>query len=824
MTGEKIIEIIEETLSDSLSPEEGILKLKKFKSKEGNKINCAIRLLKAYKDMSYYDFCGHLRQVIVFYGYPIKIENKVFKQFVINNLSSFGLSTIGEKNNIKFSANYKILPGTNLECEYKYENRIKEDVSIGDGRLYTYTGYSTYRTFSQKMLLNKISKCEYGDTLLASLPTGAGKSLSWQLPGISNEYPGLIIVIVPTTALAINHENASKKLFERLDSGDIYPKAYYSGISKEKKDLIKKEIQDGVLPILYISPEALMYEDFKEMIFDASKDNKISMLVVDEAHLIVNWGGGFRPEFQLIPSFRNAINEICKIKTILLSATLTDNDLYMIKKLFANEDNFIEFHADSLRPEITYKLDSFNNSTDRLDCLKKLILQVPRPVIIYSATILSAENILNEIKNIGLRNVELFTSQTSNKEEILRKFVNDDIDIIVATSAFGMGVDKSDIRTIIHPFIPENISRYYQEAGRAGRDGYSALDFTLITLKEDKRDVNNLISNSILRTSSIVDRWISLSSNSSVIDGDSMWVDMHIKPRHLQNDVTGEQNASWNKFIIMFLYRNGFIDILDASLKNKNDYLIKIRLLKRECLSNPQKLLEKLEDYREEERNRVVEDFNNSLEMLRGNNCYGAMLKNEYKYVEEICSGCPYCDKHKEMPYYSKSNLKILSKDTIINRNNSYIETKIKYNKESLLTCDNYTFNYGKFMAYLIKLGVHNFVIPNLDKNNMEEIYKEISHFRNISDILIIDKKEFMEYNLSTLISHPIAIVLDSDMKYLNKVFKFADKYTKTEGDNIVFVSKEDVVDKRFNKEIINTEKFPLGKIEKILGGRNENF
>lgn len=824
MTAEKIIEIIESVLNDDMSSLDGIALLKNLKNTEGNKINCAIRLLKSYNTQAYYDFCGHLRQVIVFYGYPIAIGNKVFFQFVFNNLASFGLSIIGDEDNKKITANSKILPGSKLETIYKYEKRSKEKLSIGDGRLYNYTGYKSYRTFSQKILLNKISNCNYGDTMLACLPTGAGKSLSWQLPGISNEYPGLIIVIVPTVALAINHQNASKKMFENLNISDVYPKAYYSGCTYEQKSQIKKEILNGTLPILYISPEALMQKDFKEMIMEASRLGKISMLVIDECHLIPNWGGGFRPEFQLIPSFRNAINEICKIKTILLSATLTDNDISVLKNIFNNDGNFIEFHADALRPEISYKLDFYQNPIDRLNMIKKLILQAPRPIIVYASTILSAENIFNTIKSTGLKNVELYTSHTRNQEEIIKKWDRDDIDIIVATSAFGMGVDKSDIRSIIHTFIPENISRFYQESGRAGRDGYSAIDFSLISLKEDKKDVDKLLSNAILTSDSIVNRWFDLKSNSSVVDGDCMWIDTHTTPNHLLKNITGEQSASWNKATIMFLYRNGFIDIIDLSIRSKNEYLIKIKLLKRKELENKERLLAVIDCIREDERAFIENGIQNSLEMLKNTACFGAIFKNEYKYAEEICSGCPYCDKHKIDSYYISSTIKVINKTPVDNLPVDDLDKTLQNNKESLLTCDSYDLDYSKVLSYLIDKGVRNFILPNLSDEKLIDIYKSVALYRNINNILIFDNQEFSNNNVASVITGTVCVVLDDEIKYQSKIFKFAEKYGKIKGNNVVFISKDNVIDNRYGKVITSTEKFPLGKIENILGGRNDNF
>src|SRR5699024_3060590 len=126
----------------------------------------------------------------------------------------------------------------------------------------------------------------------------------------------------------------------------------------------------------------------------------------------------------------------------------------------------IEYRADALRPEITYKVSFCENDTHRIQILKQLINQVPRTVIIYCSLVEYAENFYNVVKDLGFNNTRLFTGKTSTNDRkiIMNEWDKDDVDIIVATSAFGMGVDKSDIRTIIHTFMPENISRFYQES------------------------------------------------------------------------------------------------------------------------------------------------------------------------------------------------------------------------------------------------------------------------------------------------------------------------------------------------------------------------
>ena len=298
-------------------------------------------------------------------------------------------------------------------------------------------------------------------------PTGGGKSLSWELPVISGQLHGkMAIVVVPTVALATDHELASAKVFSDPFSDSGHPVAYYGDLTKDQKQSIIDDIEAGMIPILYISPEALLHERFKAAVLKAAQKGFVGMLVVDEAHLIVQWGIRFRPEFQLLSAFRDQIVQVSPdgIQTLLLSATLTDADTDIIKKVFHSEI-FTEFRGDTLREEPSFYLKICSSSENRINALIHLVDLVPRPLIIYTAIPAQAKECFNELRNRGYNNIAVFTGETegSLREELVRKWRENEIDIMVATSAFGMGVDKADVRTIITAYIPESISRFYQE-------------------------------------------------------------------------------------------------------------------------------------------------------------------------------------------------------------------------------------------------------------------------------------------------------------------------------------------------------------------------
>ena len=356
-------DILQSVLIDKLNVDIAIGNVEKYikESEQSSFYMPIIRTLWAYREGKIVDFCGHFRQCMNYYKCSFELTQKLYEDiFEYKNLFGF---IFNYDNGYKVNINLDILPENKELCsKYTFEKRRFYNPSLGDGRLYRYYGYKNYTSLSQKLLMYFISNMERNETILACLPTGGGKSLSWQLQAISNTYQGLIIVVVPTVALAIDHERSSQKIYDNNFGLDTYPLAYYGGIDNDKKKQIYDEISEGTLPILYISPEALQNKEFQENIFNAAKNGKVSAMVIDEAHLIVNWGISFRPEFQILSVFRNRLKEYSTIglKTILLSATFTEEDTQIIKSLF-EEEVFTEFRADELRPEPSYYIYKCNS-------------------------------------------------------------------------------------------------------------------------------------------------------------------------------------------------------------------------------------------------------------------------------------------------------------------------------------------------------------------------------------------------------------------------------------------------------------------------------
>jgi len=761
------------------------------KTGESSKFLPALRTLRSFRDSKSMDFCGHLRQCMTYYTCGFNITDELYaKLFEHKNLFGFIFQS---QNGYSVNITPDILPTVpDLKSTYKFMERRTNMPSVGDGRLYRYYGYTTYTSLSQKTLMYFISNMEKNETILACLPTGGGKSLSWQLSAISNSYQGLIIVVVPTIALAIDHERTSKKIYDNNFGMDSYPLAYYSGIDNEKKKKIYDEVEAGTLPILYISPEALLNKEFQKKLFTAAENGKVSSLIIDEAHLIVNWGIRFRPEFQLLSSFRNRLQSVSTngLKTILLSATFTAEDTEIIRTIFKNEV-FTEYRADELRPEPTYYAHKCDSEFERIDLIKKLVSQAPKPLIVYSVGPDEGKKIYKAIEEMGYKNIALFTGQTKNRdrEVIIEEWNNNTIDIIVATSAFGMGVDKADIRTIITAYIPESISRYYQEVGRAGRDGYSSLNYLLTYDEIDNEYVKSLTKGTVLKVDSLVKRWKELLSEAKRETSNTVWIDVNVPPEHLRHTPTGKRNAGWNKDVVLLLYRAGLIEIIDVQNVNAEDYNILIQLNNIRILEDMVALEKYITRFREAERERITDGIDSSRKLLKSENkaCYSTYFINEFPFAIELCNGCPYCRK---TGLYSFPNMgKIYIESTKIALANDYVGISSDTFTSFLLTSKSIMLSLResckdellcKCIEFLVKHNVNIIIAPR--KYDEKVLLEALSYYDNYK-YLILTLDEAMRIEIKWL-NGVCAAVYTDDESYSQKLYAFTEKYAQNNLNN----------------------------------------
>jgi ATP-dependent DNA helicase RecQ len=342
---------------------------------------------------------------------------------------------------------------------------MTEKVNLTEA-LKKYFGFDTFKGDQERIIQNLLD----GNDTFVLMPTGGGKSLCYQLPSLLME--GTAIVISPLIALMKNQVDVISNLSEQSGT------AHYlnSSLNKAAIDQVKEDILAGHTKLLYVAPESLTKEDNVEFL----KSVKISFYAVDEAHCISEWGHDFRPEYRRI---RPIVNEIGKAPIIALTATATDKVRTDIKKNLGIVDA-TEFKSSFNRPNLYYEVRQKTKDVDK-DIIKFIKQHPGKSGIIYClsrkkveelAAVLQANDIKAAAYHAGL--------DSGTRTQTQDDFLMEDIDVIVATIAFGMGIDKPDVRFVIHYDIPKSLEGYYQETGRAGRDGGEGICLAFYSRKD----------------------------------------------------------------------------------------------------------------------------------------------------------------------------------------------------------------------------------------------------------------------------------------------------------------------------------------------------
>ncbi len=343
--------------------------------------------------------------------------------------------------------------------------------------LHTYFGYDDFRPLQAEIIDSVLA----GRDTLALMPTGGGKSICFQVPTLvmANKDPGkrLCLVITPLIALM-------KDQVENLQKRGIHAAAVYTGMSWDKQRVALDNCLYGPYHFLYCSPERLESEEFRKRLAQLP----IGLLAVDEAHCISQWGYDFRPSYLNIAAVRELLPGV---SVLALTATATPETIEDIQdKLGFEEHNVLRksFHRENL----VYVVRRTDNKPDQV---AHILSRVPGSAIVYVRNRKRAQELaewLNQLPSLqggdGGRPVNFYHAglTTQERNERQEAWKTGKTRIIVATNAFGMGIDKADVRLVIHVDLPNTIESYYQEAGRAGRDGQTAYAVLLFNEQEDK--------------------------------------------------------------------------------------------------------------------------------------------------------------------------------------------------------------------------------------------------------------------------------------------------------------------------------------------------
>ena len=514
-------------------------------------------------------------------------------------------------------------------------------------------GRTSYRSRGQRAAVRAALSTPPGGSLVVALPTGEGKSMIFQLVHTVGfvgadqaNKNGVTLVIVPTVALGVNHEGEAVEIL-----GLSRPLAFQGGKDAENR-LLAERIANGSQGLCFTSPEAAC-GSLRESLRHAAQAGLLRAIVIDEAHLVDQWGTGFRSEFQELSGLRRELLAAAPkdqtLRTIMLSATLTDSSLETLRSLFGAESDFESLAAVQLRPEPDYWIAASTNEPARVEQVLEALHHVPRPAVLYVTEVAAADDWFARLRDAGFGRVRKLHGKTSGKEreDIVGKWRDGALDIVVGTSAFGLGIDYAHARSVIHACVPETLDRFYQEVGRGGRDGKAALSL-IIPTAQDIMTAKKINKKKVISIQRGHERWSAMFAGKVVFGGGRFAVRLDGRPGTDERDIDmfGDANTDWNLHTVALMARSGLLRLLGTPyprIKEEGDWL-EIGIIDDHHLDmavwNSQVAQVRFDDRRASERNLDL-----MLDYLRDVRCPATILEELYgaDQIGRECSRCSRC-------------------------------------------------------------------------------------------------------------------------------------------------------------------------------------
>jgi ATP-dependent DNA helicase RecQ len=416
--------------------------------------------------------------------------------------------------------------------------------------------HDVHTHYAQRVAIRAAACMPAGGVLGVSLPTGAGKTQVGLLAIQATN--SAAVVIVPTVALALDQVAQARKIF-----GTAQVRELIGDVGAPERKHALQELRDGAVRVIFVGPE-MAIGSCLDGLQEAARVGRVAHLVVDEVHLAVDWGREFRPEFARLPELRARLLDESRgqLRTILLSATWSLQTKAAIRASF-DSGPFRFIDAGALRGEHDYLALESAGEGERRDLVLQALRLGPRPAVVYVTSPEDADSYYDTLAEHGFRRVSVFSGNTvdSERRRIINEWRNDALDIVVGTSAFGVGIDKEDVRMVVHACLPETLDRYYQEVGRAGRDGFAAISVLALVKGVDRKEAARVgSSQSVENAIERIDPLYESSKPLKIRDG-KVWRTFNLNafPAHLRR--TNDANRRWNRATLGWLERLELISV-----------------------------------------------------------------------------------------------------------------------------------------------------------------------------------------------------------------------------------------------------------------------
>lgn len=682
------------------------------------------------------------------------------------------------------------------------EQRTYAEPSLGDGLLYAMSGrlqWISYQSEAQKMAVHAFLFAAAGSTTIVTMPTGAGKSLCAQLPAWVDTRGGTnrgstTLVVVPTVALAIEQCQRARVYFAGAPNEEFRPQAWVGGMAEETRSVVRRGLALGTLPMLFLSPEALMSSELYKIALNAAYSKTLGRLVIDEAHLVETWGAGFRTDFQFLSTYRRELLTASggALRTLLLTATLTAKGELLLENLFTEPGHITRVHAGRLRPEISYWMNQSHTAAERKTRVLEAIRYLPRPIILYSTAPEQAEEWKKVLLNEGYRRVQTFTGDTSSadREKKIRAWGEDKIDIMCATSAFGLGIDKRDVRVILHACVPENVDRFYQEVGRGGRDGCSAISL-LCAEDRDFEIASGMVSKARITPEKALPRWHAMIRSGHMVDGHTMRIDLDTIPQGRSELQPSQKNRDWNEHTLLLAQRAGLIKIDSVRVdlgqpsvtapESLPPLWMRIQLAEPDRIDDDEYIQNVFAQARDSELNDIFDSFDDMKQLAhelvaaKQHRCIAVSLARSYPDTAYACGGCPDCRARGERPYaqplrfsaelyHGPLRSDLLSADLalhITNRRGLILEYDVPLPSEGII----------ESIELLLAFGIQQIIFSEWHRRNLwpAVVHSAANHTR--IPHRLIDSAAVVDHGESALFAIPTAVIYPTDEKTADVVY-----------------------------------------------------